>query len=200
MHIPVPLDVKVPLTGLTALPAHIQEMDDDALFNWVTADKTLLPQIRSALGVAKIAGTLEWIEEQFAQGLTKLVVFAWHTPVLTALHERLGPTVSVLLHGPTGSPERVRAVERFQNDPACKVFIGQIIAAGTAICLDAAQDVAMVEAHVVPGDNYQAYSRVINPAKPRPISVSWLYVPDSADERLQAVLRRKTAELHALFH
>jgi len=77
-------------------------------------------------------------------------------------------------------------VRRFQSDPACRVFLGQVKAAGTAICLDAADDVAMVEASTVPGDNYQAYSRVQNVASPQPITVSWLSVPNSADERLQA--------------
>ena len=91
-------------------------------------------------------------------------MFAHHADVIAALARHLGEYSPAVLTGATTSREREDAVDKFLKDPRCRVFIGNIQAAGTAITLVGPKckcsDVVFVESSWTPMDNAQAACRV----------------------------------------
>lgn len=88
----------------------------------------------------------------------KVVVFGHHVDVIKAIKEAFGDR-AVLFYGSTKMEDRDAAVERFQNDPTCQIFIGQTQAAGVGITLTASSHVVFAELDWVPGALTQAEDR-----------------------------------------
>jgi SNF2 family DNA or RNA helicase len=93
--------------------------------------------------------------------------------------------------GDTPKAERQTAVEKFQNDPKTHIFVGNIHAAGTAITLHSASDVLFVEIDWVNDNNMQAYDRCHRIGQLYPVSGRALFIPDSVDEKVFGIARRK---------
>ena len=117
-----------------------------------------LPELRHEMGRAKTAQCLSWISDTL-ENTDKLVVWAHHRAVIEALESGLQDYCPVVIHGGTPPGERQANIDRFQQHPDCRVFIGQLQAASVGITLTAASDVAFVEADWVPGNNEQAIDR-----------------------------------------
>lgn len=107
--------------------------------------------------------------------------------------------VGVVLTGDTPANERQSVVDRFQDDPRVRVFIGQIQAAGTGITLTAASDVVFVESSWVPAENEQAAMRVHRIGQRNACLVRFATLAGSIDERIQRAVMRKTQDITALF-
>jgi SWI/SNF-related matrix-associated actin-dependent regulator of chromatin subfamily A-like protein 1 len=184
--------------GVT-LMAHTRADDDDAFVRALHAHDDEGPgavtTLRRELGVLKADPAADWIAERLACGMQKILVFGWHIEVLRRLHERLAEYHSVLVIGATPPAARTDAQLRFQNDPQVRVFIGQILAAGTAITLTAASEVVMVEPSWVPGENRQAIDRAHRLGQQDSVLATFLYIPGTLDQRIMSVFRRKAVEV-----
>ena len=68
------------------------------------------------------------LRDEFESGLDKVVVFAWHTDVIDALHEALSEFYPCIITGETPQSMRQVHVDAFQNpnNTLNKVFIGNI--------------------------------------------------------------------------
>jgi SNF2 family DNA or RNA helicase len=185
--------------GAEPILAQLGEADDDEFLEILSHPNPALASLRRAIGMAKTTRALDYITELLEGGVPKLLVFAHHIEVLHRLHLGLTGFAPVLFQGST--PERVRteAVKRFQNDPKCRVFLGQIDAAGTALTLTAASDVVFVESSWVPSSNYQAASRAHRLGQRSAVLVRLLYAPDTLDERINAIVARKARDFAQLW-
>ena len=85
----------------------------------------------SSLGLHKVAPTLLWVQERMAS-TRKLLIFAWHHTVIEDLRKGLVEFNPVVITGATSPKDRAEAIDQFQNHPNVRVFIGQVLAAGTA--------------------------------------------------------------------
>lgn len=186
------LDEDTPIHGSGAYPA-----DDDDFLAVATAE-THVATLRRVLGRVKAPAAAAWIAEQLESGMAKIIVFALHIEVLDILHDALDRYGAVRIDGSTSPGARIAAVAEFQRSPHTRVFLGQITAAGTAITLTAASDVAMVEMSWTPSDNFQAACRAHRLGQRDGVLVRVLNVPGSFDARVSRVLRRKTADIAAL--
>jgi SWI/SNF-related matrix-associated actin-dependent regulator 1 of chromatin subfamily A len=128
----------------------------------------------------------------------KLLIFAWHHAVIDLLYRGLTEFYPVVVTGETSPKARAEAVARFQDHAGTRIFVGQILAAGTAITLTAASEVAIVEPSWVPGENYQAICRAHRLGQRDSVLASFLYLPNTLDERIMAVFRRKAGEIAEL--
>lgn len=151
---------------------------------WAKADKNLATQ-RRELALCKLPQSLEQINE-LLESVDKMVVFAWHTEVINELEKQLAIYNPALISGKTRQETRQAQVEKFQNDKTCRVFIGNILAAGVGITLTAASHVDFVETSWVPGEIFQAVDRCHRIGQKNSVNARFHVVENSIDE---AVIR-----------
>ncbi len=152
--------------------------------------------LRRYIGLSKAPAVAEIVARELdAKAYTKIVLFAHHTAVVKALGEALSSYGAVTLWGGTSAKARQKAIDRFQDDGSCQVFVGQLTAAGTAITLTSACEVGIVEWDYVPATIAQAIKRVHRRGQTRTCHARFFSCTDSKDEAVMAIVRRKVAEL-----
>lgn len=171
----------------------------DKLHALAGADNAQTATLRQYVGLQKVPAVVDLISAELEHGeYEKIVLFAHHRAVIEALRMGLSRFGAVTLFGGTDPSKKQRNVDKFQNDPKCQVFIGNIQAAGIAINLTAASNVAMVESDWVPANNAQAIMRCHRIGQKQPVFVRFFSLADSIDEEIQKVLRTKTRDLALL--
>ncbi|VWC95632.1 helicase domain-containing protein [Burkholderia lata] len=156
--------------------------------------------LRRYIGMAKLPKVCEMLDSELAMGLIdKIVIFAVHKDVIEHTRQRLAKYGAVTLYGGTAPDKRQKNIDRFMTDPKCRVFIGNIVAAGTGITLTSAHEVAFMEADWVPANNAQAAMRCHRIGQTNPVRVRFFSCEGSVDEEIMTTLRRKTAELAKIF-
>jgi SWI/SNF-related matrix-associated actin-dependent regulator of chromatin subfamily A-like protein 1 len=110
--------------------------------------------------LAKVPYVIEHVTKLLEQdGIRKVVVFAHHRDVITALMEAFaGPYQAVCYKGEMTEAMKHRSVDLFQTWADCRVFIGSITAAGVGLTLTAASH--MVFAEIDWKDMRQAEDRI----------------------------------------
>lgn len=155
-------------------------------------------QLRRATGLAKVIAVAETI---IAEQPDKIVIGAYHKDVIRELLLHLNPWFgAVTFAGDTPQKERETAVERFQTDPTCRVFIGQMTAAGTGLTLTAASEMIIVESSWVPAENEQFAMRIHRIGQKNACRVRFATLANSLDEKINRAVLRKTADIAALFN
>ncbi len=160
-------------------------------------DAQHIATLRRLVGEAKAPAFLELLKEELHNGLDKVVVFGIHRRGLDHLFDGLtaGGIGCVRLDGSTSEGDRGRAVAQFQQDPGCRVFLGNIKAAGTGITLTAAADIVMFESDWSPAGNAQAIMRCHRIGQTRSVQARFITLAGSIDEHVSAVVARKTAAI-----
>jgi hypothetical protein len=171
----------------------------DAYLACIESAMLPMPSIRRETAQLKAIYTGLLIAEEIDEDAKKVVVFAHHREALTTLATILARFKPAIIHGDVPQGRRQAQIDRFQNDPKCKVFIGQITAAGASINLQAASKVIFVEASWVPGENEQAYARVYRMGQDKSVWVRFVYLPDSIDEAVSRALARKVVMIEGVF-
>lgn len=124
--------------------------------------------------------------------VNKLIVFAYHKDVIKSLEEGLKEFDPVVINGDTLSKNRQDIVDKFQKDQKCRVFIGQITAAGVGITLTAASTVVFVETSWTPGEIDQATDRAHRLGQKDAVLVQFLVIAGSLEEHiLKTVVDKK---------
>jgi SNF2 family DNA or RNA helicase len=157
-----------------------------------------LATLRRYTAMSKLPAIAEQIEEDLVTSqILKLVVFAIHKICIRWLAEKLKKFNPVILSGDTPGHLRQAHIDKFQNDPACRVFLGNIAAAGTGV--DGLQNVCdeaiFVEQDWVPSSNAQAIMRLCRIGQRNPVRARVYSLYGSVDERVQDVLTDKMREL-----
>lgn len=156
--------------------------------------------LRRYIGLAKLPRCLEIIEEELAsKQIDKIVLFAIHKDVIEGARNALRKFGPVTLYGGTPAEKRQSHIDRFQKDPKCRVFIGNIVAAGTGITLTASSEVAFLEADWVPANNAQATMRCHRIGQTKNVRVRFFSCAGSVDEDVMKTLVNKTRELSKVF-
>jgi SNF2 family DNA or RNA helicase len=161
--------------------------------------------LRRLLGAAKLRSATEYIIDMLDNlpEDRKLLVFAHHAHVIGALSRQLGEYSPAVLTGTSSPRDREDAVNKFLLDRQCRVFIGNIQAAGTAITLVGPKckcsDVVFVESSWTPMDNAQAACRVHRIGQKDGVVVRMLSAAGTVDDLINGILVRKAREFTALF-
>jgi SNF2 family DNA or RNA helicase len=130
----------------------------------------------------------------------KVVLFSqWEVMLRLAAEvvERLGVGHTVL-HGNVPGKERRALLERFRDDPACRVFLSTD-AGGTGLNLQAADTVINLEVPWNPAVLEQRIARVHRMGQHRPVQVFNLVMRDSIEERVLRTLQAKRSLFTELF-
>lgn len=158
--------------------------------------------LRKYIAMAKLPACLDIIEDDLrADPNHKVVIFGVHQVVIEGTRSRFAKYGAVTLYGKTPADKRQHNLERFMKDPKCRVFIGNIQAAGIGIdgLQQAAHDVEMIEQDWVPANNAQAVMRVHRNGQKNPVRVRVFMLEDSVDEDIQKTVNRKARELMRIF-
>ncbi len=158
---------------------------------WKAMQAEVLVRINVLRRVAvkgKLAAVKEWMTD-FMESEEKLLVFAWHQDVIDQLaKEYNAPKIT----GETSLVKRDEYVQRFQNDPTCKLMVANIQAGGVGLTLTAASHCAFIEFPWNEALLDQAESRIHRMGQTYPCN-SWLLVgEDTIDQYfLETILRKK---------
>ncbi len=130
----------------------------------------------------------------------KVVIFSqWELMLRQAVEviEKLGLGFAVL-HGGVPGKDRRALLERFRNDPDCRVFLSTD-AGGTGLNLQAADTVINLEVPWNPAVLEQRIARVHRMGQHRPVQVFNLVMRDSIEERVLRTLTAKRSLFAEIF-
>lgn len=131
----------------------------DALKAGVSAAFAEMSILRRETAVAKLPAVIEHIRSALDSG-AKVGVFGHHREVVLAIADEFREEAgAVHVLGGQSQEERQAAVDRFQTDPACRLFVGNIQAAGVGLTLTASAHAIFAELDWVPGNVSQAEDR-----------------------------------------
>ena len=164
---------------------------------------TALAHLRRAYGLAKIAYCEDVVLSRRGgrrEERTPTLIFNFFRLTGDRLETLLTDQGVVVgrIHGDTSAAERTAVVSGIQ-DGSIEAAILQIDAAGSALNLQAASRIIMLEPSWTPGTNHQAIARAVRIGQCNPVLVSWPMVRHSIDELVLRVLRRKQDGLTELW-
>lgn len=154
----------------------IEKMDEKVAFE-------ALSEVLHEHGLRKLPAATDHLRRALEDGV-KVVAFAYHKEVIAGLLENLAEFNPVSLVGDHSKKRRQRAVDVFQSDPSCRLFVGQIKSAGVGWTLTAASHVVFVEGSWVPADIDQAADRCHRIGQRMNVSIDLLTIHKSIDEHM----------------
>lgn len=216
-RVPVPLDpATMPPADAEAFDAAVEATLNaagmkpgearDAVLNVLSgAGGEHLMRLRRLLGLAKLKGAYEYLTDmlEMLPDDRKILVFAVHADVIGALERFFLPYNPAVITGATPRGERMAIADKFLTDPTCRLFIGNIQAAGTALTLVGptcrCSDVVFVESSWTPADNAQAACRVHRIGQKDGVVARMLAADGTIDALIQNLLVRKAGEFTQMF-
>lgn len=155
-------------------------------------DFTELARLRHETALAKVDSVAEHVRTILEDDETQKVIIAGHHhDVIDQIANALLDFHPVALTGATKLEDRQAAVDRFQNDPRTRVFIGSIMAAGVGITLTRASVVVFAELDWVPGNITQMEDRAHRIGQVNTVLIQHLVLADSLDARMARMLVEK---------
>jgi SNF2 family DNA or RNA helicase len=162
---------------------------------------TELAHIRRAYGLAKLR-YVEDVVMSRRRNSEEAPVLIFNTYRMTGdrLEKQLKEQGVVVgrIHGDTSDAARNAVISGIQND-SIEAAILQIDAAGSALNLQAANRIIMLEPSWTPGANDQAVARAVRLGQRNPVLISWPVIRKSIDESVIRTLRRKQRGLSELW-
>ena len=128
----------------------------------------------------------------------KIVVFAYYLQHLETLEKLLAEYEPVVVHGGVNDKQRDAAVQKFMHDPASRVFLGQITAAGTALTLTSARHAVFVDLDWNPANHEQAGDRIHRIGQTKEVFLHYLVAGGTIDEDIVKMLQEKSTTTAAL--
>jgi hypothetical protein len=163
---------------------------------------TALAHLRRAYGLAKLPYAEDVVMSRRGNSSKGTPTLIFNTYRMTGdrleamLHEQ--DVVVGRIHGDTSTAERNAVVSGIQ-DGSVEAAILQIDSAGSALNLQAANRIVMLEPSWTPGTNSQAVARAVRIGQQNPVLISWPVVRHSIDETVMRVLRHKQDGLSELW-
>jgi SWI/SNF-related matrix-associated actin-dependent regulator 1 of chromatin subfamily A len=148
---------------------------------------------RHQVALAKIPAVIAHLSDQLEQG--KVICFAHHLDVVAAIHDAFPG--SVVITGQTSMDNRQAAVDAFQNDPNCRLIIGNIRAMGVGLTLTASSHVVFAELDWTPANLSQAEDRAHRIGQRDSVLVQHLVLEGSLDASMARMLIQKQEVIDA---
>lgn len=132
---------------------------------------------------AKIARLMEQLQEVTAEG-HKALVFSQFTSLLALVRDELDKQGIAYEYLDGKTNKRNEHVERFQNDPACPVFLISLKAGGHGLNLTAADYVYILDPWWNPAVEAQAIDRAHRMGQTKPVIAYRLICRDTVEEKI----------------
>lgn len=149
--------------------------------------------LKRLVGVLKLPSVFQWIDTFLEESDGKIILFAVHKKVITALHERYKKKC-VVVDGSVTGKDRQLSINQFLNKAATRILIGNIRAAGVGWSATNVSTVAFLELDWTPGAHTQAEDRAfgINRGE-KGVATSCYYLvgKDTIEEKLIKIIDQK---------
>lgn len=127
--------------------------------------------------------------EEITESGHKALIFSQWEKVTSVYKEALKEYNPAYIVGDVNVEERQREVNRFQQDPTCKVAIGTIGAMGTGLTMTAASYVFFVDKRYWDAENKQAEDRAHRIGTEHTVNIVSLVATNTVDEGIEELLR-----------
>jgi hypothetical protein len=148
---------------------------------------------RRVIAEAKIPQIVAYVRERLELGIDKICVATYHRAVIEAISKELSQYKPVKIYGGVTANKRMENIAKFQQDPACRLFLMQIASAGEG--LDGLQHVAseliLAEPEWSPGREDQLIRRLMRLGQTKPVIYTKLLALDSYEDVIQKSNTRK---------
>lgn len=148
----------------------------------------MFTKMMESVSIGKADYAIE-LANQLIESDQKVILFVNYNQTMDMLVQAF-PTAAVI-RGGMSDAARQQAVERFQNDPECKVFLGNLRAAGQGITLTASSQVVFVDLSFVPGRHLQGEDRAMRIGQRNQVTCTYLTAAGTIDERVMPILAEK---------
>lgn len=156
----------------------------------------LLNRARHALAVAKAPATVGLVAD-LLDGGHKVVAFTNYTEVVDRYRREFG-SAAVAVTGEHTATQRQDAVDALQGDPAVRLLVGNLKAAGVGVNLTAASHVVFNDLDWVPGNHWQAEDRIHRIGQTSATFATYCYAPGTLDGYVAALLEEKARTIGVL--
>jgi len=145
--------------------------------------------LRTFISMETVPYTIEKTEEALELN-KKTIIFCNFNNEMDAFVRYFGEK-AVCVRGGMSDKQKQHAVDRFQEDEECKVFIGQIKAAGVGLTLTKAEIVIMNSLDWVPGNHEQAEDRAYRIGQNKTVNIYYMLIDDTIDTLVWDILNEK---------
>ena len=146
----------------------------------------------------KLIRIKEMLDEEIIPNGHKAIIFSSWENVTAVYRERLRDYNPAYIVGDISPKMRQEEVNRFQNDPDCRIIIGTIGAMGTGLTLTAASYVFFVDKAWNQVDNEQAEDRAHRIGTKGNVTIISMLAKNTIDEKVEKILQQKKALFNAV--
>jgi SWI/SNF-related matrix-associated actin-dependent regulator 1 of chromatin subfamily A len=145
--------------------------------------------LRKYLASEKVKQSIELAEQAIENG-QKVIIFTNFTDSFNDLMRHFG-RIAVGHNGQMNGTQKQRSIDEFQSNDKIKVFVGNLISAGTAITLTEAEVVIMNDLDFVPANHAQAEDRAYRISQVNTVNVYYPIATGTIDEMMYNMLQKK---------
>ncbi|RKD18988.1 hypothetical protein BCY91_14015 [Pelobium manganitolerans] len=138
----------------------------------------------------KMHDVLSYCDDMLESG-EKMILFGYLKEIIQQVKQHYPSCVTVT--GDDNEKQKQASVDKFQNDPDCKLFVGNIIAAGVGLTLTASSTVAFIEQWWNPAINEQAEDRAHRIGQKDSVSCIYFIGRNTIDEHIYDIVDKKRA-------
>lgn len=176
---------------------------------WARAIKTMdlssfpleeIASYRKQVGIAKIETIVEYVTQLLENSNKKIILFAHHVEVINSYYNLLIQFNPVKITGETSIELRNENVDKFQTDDKCRLFIGNLQAAGVGLTLTASDYVIMAELDWNPSTMEQAEDRAHRITQKNNVMIDYFVVNDSIESNIARTMLSKMKIQHKILN
>ena len=145
--------------------------------------------LRTFVAMETVPYSIEKAEEALELN-KKVIIFCNFNDEMDAFIRHFG-NKCVCVRGGMTDKQKQLSVDRFQEDDSCKVFVGQIKAAGVGLTLTKAEIVIMNSLDWVPGNHEQAEDRAYRIGQKETVNIYYMLMDDTIDTLVWDILNEK---------
>jgi len=145
--------------------------------------------LRKFISLKKVEHSIEIAQQAMDQG-KKVIIFTCFTDSFNALMSHFGK-LAVGHNGKMNGNQKQSSIDNFQENDKVKVFVGNLVSAGTAITLTAAEVVIMNDLDFVPSNHAQAEDRAYRIGATKTVNVYYPIYEGTIDEMMYGMLQKK---------
>jgi superfamily II DNA or RNA helicase len=181
---------KVDYANILALLTRLKQVCDHPRLSDITSGRVKKIGTIDPAETGKWEAVTELLTEAIGSNL-KVVIFTQYLGMIDMIGHYL-KTIGVGYQDLRGdSQDRTSRLERFANDPECKVFLCSLLAGGLGIDLTAASVCIHLDRWWNPAKENQATDRLHRIGQTRGVQVFKLQIPETVEDRIASIIESK---------